>query len=118
MTKKKLSGDEIRELIFGTTISGDYSSDVGGIQAWKQARTKDGKAAHRGTFGTYKKIFRGDDKGSTWIQDDMVGMQWQKNLNGRCFCGPIYKNPESKPGFKDEYLIATEFGVIAFSPLD
>jgi len=105
--KNRLTGEEIRELVFGRTVTG--FDPFTGMQWWID-RTKEGKSNRRGTMF-------GSDSGKSWIEGDMLCEQWQKSLLGVKYCAPIFRNPEGKPGDKDEYIMIVDMGFFTWSPM-
>ena len=67
----KLSGQEIKSLLFGHTIKGqDYWND----RPWTQVRTIDGKVSHTGPpMHTGSNITK---EGKSWIEDDRICETW------------------------------------------
>ncbi len=110
-----LTAEEIRDLTFGRTITG--FSPWSGRQWWVD-RTKDGEATYRGA-----RIYRDpssliSDNGTSWIEGDMLCSRFQKIYEGLTYCENVFRNPESTPEMKNEYLSITDFGIIPWSPVD
>jgi TolB-like protein/class 3 adenylate cyclase len=103
----KLSGKEIRDLVFGRTVTGIES--VWGQQWWLE-RTQDGKAAYRNPVGS--------ENGTSWIEGDTLCNQWQTFYEGLKYCFPVFRNPEGTPERKNEYFGITDLWIISFSPVD
>jgi TolB-like protein/class 3 adenylate cyclase/Tfp pilus assembly protein PilF len=105
-SEQKLTGDEIRELVFGRTA---FYSFFG---SWVD-RSKEGKATWRkeSTWGL-------DDSGESWIKDDMLCDQWQIRFSGQKFCMTVFRNPEGTPETKDEYLALMSMFILPFSVVD
>lgn len=103
----KLSGDEIRDLVFGRQFTGfDFKTE----EEWSIKRTKDGKASYR----------RGEvsDTGKSWIEDDRLCNQWQNLYGGYRDCAPVFRNPEGTSENKDEYIGISAYGFVPFSLVD
>jgi tetratricopeptide (TPR) repeat protein len=109
-SEQKLTGDEIRELVFGRTVTGITRA---GVQYWID-RSKDGKATWRVTPGDPDY----DDSGTSWIEGDMLCNQWQVHVFARKHCMTVFRTPGGTPENKDEYLEISDFGPFSFSPLD
>ena len=97
--ENRLSGEEIKNIAFGQKVA---ASD--GVVD----RTKDGKATYRGYLGK-------SDKGKSWLEGDLLCDQWQKRYEGYKNCYPVFRNPEGSRKKLDEYLAATDFGIITWS---
>ncbi|UCH22195.1 MAG: tetratricopeptide repeat protein [Deltaproteobacteria bacterium] len=104
-SEQKLTGDEIRELVFGRTTLGALDNDL-------IDRSKEGKA----TWVT--KSIGWNDSGVSWIEDDMLCDQWQIRWSGQKFCMTVFRNPEGTPETKDEYLSPTIMTIYPFSLVD
>jgi hypothetical protein len=136
--EKKLTGEKIRELVFG--------KETTGINPWTEHQwwidcTKDGKAIHRDspvhaehwqqaspTDALIHSAFKGimadeqmevlSDSGKVWIEDDMLYSQWGRVYEGLEYCATVFRNPQATPEEKDEYLMITDFGFLPMLPLD
>ena len=105
--ENKLTGDEIEALMFGRTVTGfDIFTEA---QFWID-RTKDGKATIRSPLGS--------DSGRSWVEGDILWDQWQMFMQGVKDSGHVFRNPDGAPEKNDEYLKITDFGPVAFSPVD
>ncbi len=102
----KLTGEEIRALLFGRTVSG-FLPETG--EEWWVKVAKDGKTTLSGDPS---------DSGTTWIEGDMVWRQLQKGLFGRKTCYTLFRNPEGTPEMKNEYLWFGDLNAGGFSPVD
>jgi TolB-like protein/class 3 adenylate cyclase len=102
--ENRLTGEEVRNTVFGLKVP---TSD-GFVH-----RTKDGKATWRGYGGK-------TDKGKSWVEGDLLCDQWQERYKGYKNCYPVFRNPEGSKSyeFRNEYLSVTDFGIIAWSPMD
>jgi hypothetical protein len=102
--KNKLTGDEIKELVFGKTVSGfDFKSE----EEWSIKRGKDGSASYR-----KGKIF---DTGKSWIEEDRLCNQWQNLYGGYRDCAPIFMNPEGMSNKKEQYIGISAYGFVPFA---
>ncbi len=106
---QKLTGDEIRELISGKTMTGFYPWNE--RQEWVD-RTLDGKAVIRGGKSGETVL----DQGQSYIEGDMLFDQWENRTTGLKIGGPVYRNPEGTSEQKDEYLMFTDFAFLPMSP--
>jgi len=102
-----LTGQEIRDLVFGKTVSG---FDLKSGQEWWIERAKDGKAIYRDSEGS--------DTGKSWIDGDKVCTQWENLYGGYKDCMRVYTNPEGTTEGKDNYIGTAAYGYVAFSPID
>lgn len=78
----RLSGDEIKSLLFGHTIRGrDYWNG----RRWTQVRTLEGKLSHsRGGI---------DTDGESWIEDDRVCDHWLDDGDEITLCSLVFHDP-------------------------
>ncbi|UCE50862.1 MAG: adenylate/guanylate cyclase domain-containing protein [Desulfobacterales bacterium] len=100
--RNKLTGEEIGHLVVGQKVA---TSD--GIVK----RTKDGNARYQGFLGKA-------DSGKSWIKGDLLCDQWQERYGGYKNCYPVFRNPDGSRKNLDEYLSATDFGIITWSPVE
>lgn len=101
MNTKPLPGHKV-----GATLrKGEYRID----------RTRDGNMTYRNVSGHPNDM---DDKGTSWIENDMLCNKWQIHEYGIKHCMTVFRNPEGTPEMKDEYLKINDFGIIPFSPVD
>ena len=104
--ENRLTGDEIRDLVFGRTITG---FDL--LGQWWIDFTKTGKSNMRGGM-------QGSDTGKSWIEDNMLCQQWEKNFLGIKYCAPVFRNPEGTPEALDKYLLIGDMGISPWSTVD
>jgi hypothetical protein len=100
--ENQLTGEEIRALLFGSTITGISWN----FQWWNEWR-KDGRLAWRTPTSS--------DSGKCRIEGDMVCTQYQNNLWGLEECATVFKNPLGTPEGKDEYFLCSDIGFTPFS---
>ena len=93
----KLTGQEIRELIFGKTIEGSYFNIELSIAINKDGGTE------------YSNAFFGNYKGKSWIEGDAVCSQYEFHYDGLEYCYEVYKIPEGDKMKSIEYLLLTDF---------
>ncbi|UCD79291.1 MAG: tetratricopeptide repeat protein, partial [Desulfobacterales bacterium] len=105
-SEQKLTGDEIRELVFGRTTISSLNNDL-------TYRSKEGKA----TWIT-KRAYGWKDSGVSWIEGDMLCDQWQLRRSGQKLCMTIFRNPEGTPETMDEYLALLISWIAPFSLVD
>jgi len=103
----KLTGEEIRDLVLGRTVTG---IGLRYRQQWWVDRTQDGKATFRNPVGS--------ENGTSWIERDMLCNQWETFYGGLRYCFPVFRNPEGTPEMKNEYLSIADDGIGSFSPVD
>jgi TolB-like protein/class 3 adenylate cyclase len=133
--ENKLTGEEIKELVFGRTTTG---ITPWARQSWWIERTNDGKATHQQVPFHQADREKGDspstlwreglrtlvtrfESGKSWIEGDLLCSQWEtvhEGLKYCGYCGTVFRNPEGTPEMKDEYLKINDFGIIPFSPVD
>jgi TolB-like protein/class 3 adenylate cyclase len=103
----RLSGEEIRPLVFGRTRSGShiiYSSPV-----WKET-TENGKIIRRSAHRTV------EDAGTSWIENDVLCERfYDLYAVGLEQCGPVFRNPYGSEKLKNEYLWVTSRGIWGWS---
>jgi TolB-like protein len=102
----KLTGEEVRKLTFGRTVTGFVQ---GKRQSWFDI-AKDGRAKYRGPMGF--------DKGNFLIDGDLFCCQMQGMTKGLKFCGLFFRNPEGTIDRKNEYLWVTDLGILPKSVVD
>lgn len=102
--EQKLTGEEIRNLVFGYKVTG-VALRTG--KKWWVERSSDGEATIR----------NGDeyDTGRSWIENDMICDQWANLYEGLKDCWPVFRNPEGTPEKNDEYLGVPDYGIYPFS---
>lgn len=102
--ENKLTGNEIKELVFGKTVTGfDFKTE----EEWSIKRSKGGIASYR----------RGEvsDTGKSWIEEDRLCNQWQNLYGGYRDCAPVFRNPEGLSQKKEEYIGISAYGFVPFS---
>lgn len=105
--ENRLSGDEIRKLLFGTTTTGPFGVDDN--QQWWIHRNKNGDFTWRGPETEQM------DSGTSRIEGDMLCQQFRKRWGGNEFCSTVFRNPKGKAATKDEYFLAHDMGFVPFS---
>ena len=100
--ENKMTGQEIRELIVGKTITGYFFAG-----SWSEKINKNGESEHTD--------FSGVHKAKIWIEGDAVCQQYETHLDGLKGCADIYKNPEGDKKTLSEYLLLTDFWIFPFS---
>jgi tetratricopeptide (TPR) repeat protein len=117
--EKKLTGEEIKDLIFAQTVTG---FDIITGKQWWVERTKSGKATYCGPKGYVKgevsELEETSDNGKSWIESDRICNQWKNLFGGLEDCQSIYENPEGTPEKKDEYIGMAGYGPVPFSLVD
>ena len=102
--ENQLTGEEIKNLLFGSKITGINLSDG---QQWWTDRKKNGEFTWRGPGPIPS------DTGKSRNEGDMICTQYQKRWWGLEYCGTVFRNPRGKHESKDEYFHCTDLG---FSP--
>ena len=103
--ENRLSGDQIKRLLFGSTITG-FSGDG---QRWSIERKRNGDIAFRGSGPISA------DAGKSWIEGDTLCQQYQKSYWGLEICSTVFRNPKGTYEGKDEYFLCRDTGFLAFS---
>jgi tetratricopeptide (TPR) repeat protein len=108
----QLTGEKIRTLLFGSTITG-IRFVSGGLNAtrWWIDWRKNGECTWHGV------ITSDSDRGNSRIEGDMICTQYQKNWWGLENCATIFRNPSGTAETKDEYFFADDIGFRTFSPV-
>jgi len=114
-TEYKLTGGEIKSLVFGRTVTG--LSPLTRME-WRIHRTKDGKISYQGNW-PFSIITPGEGgKGTSWIEGDILYDQWKNIFRGLKYHMAVYHNPDGTPEMKNEYFFVTDFGIFSWSPVD
>jgi len=103
--ENQLSGEEIKKLLFGSTITGIGEDG----QPWHVDRQKNGEFTFRGSGAT------SSDMGKSRIEGDMLCSQYQKRFGGVEFCGTMFRYPAGTSDGRDEYFLCSDFGFSTFS---
>jgi tetratricopeptide (TPR) repeat protein len=103
LEENRLTGEEIRKLVFGREIQ--TKSPMLGVGYVDRA--EDGTANHTG-YGP----------GKSRIGDDMLCNKWDSRFEGLEYCGTVFRNPEGTPEMNDEYLYVTVFQILTLSPVE
>jgi hypothetical protein len=101
--ENQLTGEEIKALLFGSTITGtDF-----GLGEWQTDYKTNGEFTWRSPPDA--------DKGKTRIEGDMLCAQYQKNWWGLEDCMTVFKNIKGSREKKDEYFFTRDIGFQTFS---
>jgi adenylate cyclase len=103
--ENKLTGREIKELLFGRTEVGNNWGTL-----YRTQRNLNGDI-----ISFTLDALNYSDTGRTWIQDDMFCDKFNKDQYGLEDCGYVYKNPEGDSEHRNEYLAITEYYFLWFS---
>jgi hypothetical protein len=103
--KNQLNGEEIKRLLFGSTITG---IGLDGQQWWID-RKRNGEFTYRG-LGPIS-----SDTGKSRIEGDMFCRQYQESFGGVEIRGTVFRYPEGTSKGKDEYFWCSDFGFETFS---
>lgn len=108
--ENNLTGEEIKDLVFGRTIvgiddwRGEYRIDL----------TVDGKATYHNVTGQYDDP---DDKGRSWIASDMFCSQWESHhILSQCWT--VFRNPKGTKKLKNEYFGISDSEIRTFSMIE
>jgi hypothetical protein len=106
----QLTGEEVRTLLFGSTITGIlFMRGLNGTRWWIDWK-KNGECIWHAV------ITSDSDRGNSRIEGDMICTQYQKNWWGLENCATVFRNPSGTPETKDEYFFAHDIGFRTFSP--
>ena len=100
--KNKLTGDEIRNLIFGRSI---IANALG--YEWQISFIEDGKASWQASWGS--------SRGTYWIEGDQLWIQWKYMYEGLKWSSDIYRNPGGTAERENEYSYITDWSINSFS---
>jgi adenylate cyclase len=103
--ENQLTGEEIKRLLFGSTING-YA--LYPRQFWTTFH-KNGEFTWRGPGSV------SSDTGTFWMEGDAICRKWEKRFWGSEQCGTVFRYPGGTPEGKDEYCWLTDFGGNTFS---
>ena len=104
--RNKLSGQEMRSLLVGRTIT---AVNVKNFQRILVDWTSDGKMTIRGPLES--------DSGVSRIEGDMICDQLQAH-GFRKSCGFVFRNSMGTPEKQNEYHWVNDLGIFRFSPAD
>ncbi|MBN2034657.1 MAG: hypothetical protein JW836_15405 [Deltaproteobacteria bacterium] len=113
----RLNGEEIKGLLFGSTITGIFADG----QQWWIDQGKDGGFTWRSqgsiSFRTAKNelVTISSDTGKSRVEGDMICQQHQKRFWGLEYCSTVFRNPKGTEDGKDEYFFFQDFGFLPFS---
>lgn len=121
-----LSSNEIKDLIHGHTVIGDF---WGG--EWMHRYSKDGKIFIQQTYNSEigkewydETVFNRNEtrstssEGTAWVKDDMNCWQSEDHFNGLKKCEHLYRNPKGNRAAKSDYIGLDEMGIYLFSVID
>jgi tetratricopeptide (TPR) repeat protein len=105
----RLSGDDIRSLLFGRKIKGTQLTWQASEFDWRQQRTADGGVEHFG-FPVQPGVFSGAT-GTGRIEDDMLCERWPELSDILDICVVIYRIPEGNAKILwGDYVMFTDLG--------
>ncbi|MEJ2589758.1 MAG: tetratricopeptide repeat protein, partial [Deltaproteobacteria bacterium] len=105
LLENKLSGGEIRKLLFGHTMEGlVYGRED---NKWSLYRTKDGAVEYMDTIRY--------DTGKSWIEGDSLFTKYRNLYEGLKITSEVYRNPDGTSKKMDEYFIVWDWGITPFS---
>jgi len=103
--KNKLSGDEIKNLIFGRSIIATSSG-----YEWKISFAENGEVNRQTSWNSAS--------GTYWIEGDQLWIQWKYMYEGLKSSKDIYRNPGGTNEMKNEYLYITDWSIVSFSVVE
>ena len=106
----RLSGDEIKTLLFGHTIKGE---DYWLGDPWRQQRTADGKVSLT-EINTFLSGIEPDGEivGESWIDSDRLCERWPEVAGDLTLCVTVFRDPDSGP---NHYYMVADTGPHPFS---
>jgi hypothetical protein len=106
--ENQLTGEEIKRLLFGSTISGYITYP----QQFRNNYKENGECTWEGPpfMG-----WPGSDIGKSRIDGDTICWQYQKRFWGIEHCGTVFRYPGGAYEGKDEYFWCSDFGFWIFS---
>jgi tetratricopeptide (TPR) repeat protein len=116
----RLTGEQIRELVFGQTVTG--IDPWYGMQWWI-VRTENGEATysddlsesdpeiHDSAKALYFRDVAGPDVGKSWTDGGMLVEQWERRIKGQKYSVCIFRNPLGTAEKMNEYLLITDWGI-------
>ena len=108
LKENRINGQEIKSLLFGRKITGIAMST--GKQLWWEW-TKSGE--FKWIMGSFQ------DMGKSWVEGDVLFIQYKKIFGGLPFGTIIYKNPDGSGESMNQYLLVSDFGSITpFAPIE
>ena len=108
LKENRINGQEIKSLLFGRRITGTAMST--GKQLWWEW-TKSGE--FKWIMGSFQ------DMGKSWVEGDVLFIQYKKIFGGLPFGTIIYKNPDGSGESMNQYLLVSDFGSITpFAPIE
>jgi adenylate cyclase len=108
--ENQLTGKEIKNLLFGTTILGYVFYP----QQFSVKFNENGEMTWNGPpIGGGPTIERGKSR----IEGDTICWQYEKRFGGVEYCATIFRYPGGSYEGKDEYFWCTDFGFGTFSPV-
>jgi len=103
----RINGQEVKSLLFGGKITG-FTMSTGKQFWWEWA--KNGEFKIMGAF---------EDKGQSWIEGDVLFIQFKKIIGGLPYGTIIYRNPYGSREKENEYFMVSDIGSITpFSPTE
>jgi tetratricopeptide (TPR) repeat protein len=105
-TEDQLTGDDLKAFYYPSATTG---YDQGG-RDWVLEIVKDGTATFR-----MSTLPGGRDTGRSWLEGDMLWLQFQKHYFGTAYCSTIFKNPKGTSEGKNEYISFNDVWPTRFS---
>ena len=106
--ENRIKGEEVKSLLFGCKITGTAMST--GKQLWWEW-TKNGE--FKLDLGSFQ------DKGKSWVEGDVLFIQFKKLFGGLPYGTIIYRNPDGSGETKNQYFMVSDIGSITpFAPIE
>ncbi len=102
--ENRLSGQAIRELLFGKTA-------LGLIIGFEMSMLR----SDTGKLELSFPMFDISDMGKSWIEGDMVCNQFDNTYDGVKFCSDVYSNPEGNYSDRNQYVFISDAIIYPFS---
>jgi hypothetical protein len=100
LKENRINGQAVKSLLFGHKITGT-SMSTGQQFWWKWAK-----------IGEFKMIGAFQDTGKSWIEGDVLFIQFKKIIGGLPYGTTIYRNPDGSRESKNQYLMVSDIGSI------
>jgi len=106
--ENRIKGQEVKSLLFGRKITGTAMST--GKPLWWEW-TKNGE--FKFDLGSFQ------DKGKSWVEGDVLFIQFKKLFGGLPYGTIIYRNPDGSGESNNQYFIVSDIGSITpFAPTE
>ena len=110
--ENRLSGAEIRALLFGREIRGE---DYWLGDSWQQQRSADGEGRHIGANTFSATEDEGVESGESWVEGDRLCDRWSEADGGFTICVLIFRDPDRGA---NHYYMVTDTGPHPFTVIE